>query len=205
MKNKQLIKTLIPITLLMGIFIASIMAILSGPQANASTNESTATFSPSSAAISMNLWIEGISGESKIAGREGSIDIIAFSHNIKVGYDTGAARIETAEHAPIRFIKTIDKATPKLYEACSKGTKYPVTFTCFYEPNALDYYTIQLTGAMAVSVQNYGTVEFGDVPMEQVSFIYDTIKWIYTEYDEQGQAKGNVEYQDTWPSASEPT
>jgi len=53
------------------------------------------------------------------------------------------------------------------------------------------FYSIELQNAKVFSVQGHGTETF--YTQESVSFTYEQIKWIYTEYDDSGNAQGNVE------------
>jgi len=193
MKQKIIFRTVIAMALLFGITIAFITTIMNGQYGNASLEIITED-------SSMNLWIVGIDGESKVAGREDSIDILAYSHSIKNVYnpDRSAGQIV---HTPIRIVKYIDKATPKLYEHCTTGTIITgpgVTLRFYSSPTELNYLTIQLTNAIVVSVSTYIGSDSNDIPMETVSFIYEMIKWTYTEFDAMGNPKGNVEYTATW-------
>lgn len=196
MKQKMIFRTVIAMALLFGIAIAFFTTIMNGQYGNASLEIITED-------SSMNLWIEGIDGESKVAGRENSIDILAYSHSIRNAYnpDRSAGQIV---HTPIRIVKYIDKATPKLFEHCTKGTVIggtPAITLRFYSnptPMELNYLTIELTNAVVVSVSTYIGSDSNDIPMETVSFIYETIKWTYTEFNAMGNPVGNVEYTATW-------
>ncbi|UCE12880.1 MAG: type VI secretion system tube protein Hcp [Candidatus Heimdallarchaeota archaeon] len=192
MKTKTA-KIIIPIVLLLGGLIVFLVA--SGLQVNASTGEALETTN----ALTMYLYVEGIPGESVQQDHAQWIDVLAYSHNIQASYDMGTARTSgSAQHTPLRITKMVDKATPKLYEACAKGTAIPSVQLDFCRADVTQnvFYSIQLQNAHVTSVQEYGLLE--DIPTETVSFVYETIKWVYTEYDSQGNAKGNVEFIDSW-------
>jgi type VI secretion system secreted protein Hcp len=180
----------------------SLISIMSNPNANASTVD---IMQPSFMSISMNLFIEGIEGESIIAGRENSITANGYSHSISNPYDLATGQVTTKQHSPLRVMKQMDKSSPKLQEKCVAGSVLPsVILRLYYEPDGKNFYTIELTNAQVTSFQGFNTVNPNKVPMETVSFTYESIKWTYTEYDSEGKAKGNVEAQDTWeqqPSA----
>jgi len=118
------------------------------------------------------------------------------SHNIVVSSSAGAVRTSgTPQLAPLRITKMVDKASPKLYDMCSKGSLIPYVYLdCCKELGGQFkvFYRIELTNAGIISVQDFG-ITAGDIPTETVSFAYEKIKLIYTEYDEQGSSKGNVE------------
>jgi type VI secretion system Hcp family effector len=187
MKTNHVIRIVVPMVLLVGFAMSFFAALISNQQVNASTNLFT------SDSISMNLWIEGLPGESDRPNRAESIDVIAYSHSIAAPYSVDSARSATsAEHTPLRITKMVDKATPKLYEKCSQGAVITsVTLRVYHEPDALQFLLVELQNVQVVSIQNYGLGE--DRPTETVSLTYEKIKWTYTEYGLDGKSKGNVE------------
>lgn len=195
MKQQTIFRTIFAITLMLGIAVAFLTTIMNGQYGNASLEIITEN-------SSMNLWIEGIDGESTDVGRENSIDILAYSHSIKNAYnpDRSAGQII---HTPVRIVKFIDKATPKLFEHCTGGTiitgAAAVTLKFYSDPMELNYLTIELENAIVVSVNTYIGSSSSDRPTETVSFTYEKIKWIYHEFDAMGKPVGDVEYQATWP------
>ncbi|MFX0171882.1 MAG: Hcp family type VI secretion system effector [Candidatus Hodarchaeota archaeon] len=194
MKTHQIIRLAIPLVLLMGFATTFFVAVLTNQEVNASPNLYV------SDSISMNLWITNptIDGESDHDGREESMDVLVYSHSISASYSTDGTRsAASAVHTPLRITKMVDKATPKLYQFCSDGTVIEtVTLRLYFEPEGLNFLSIELQSAQIVSVQDFGYLE--DRPTETVSFIYQTIKWTYTEYGTDGKSKGNVEFIDTW-------
>ncbi len=198
LKNKTRIVVLLSI--LIGITTLSLLTLSFGQHANASVNE---VQYPSFNSISMNLFIEGIEGESIIAGRENSITALGYSHSISNPYDLLTGELTTKQHSPLRVMKFIDKSTPKLFEKCTTGEVLPtITLKFYFEPDDLNFYSIELTNATVTSVQGYGTINVAEVPRETVSFTYQSIKWIYTEYDSEGMAEGNIEVVDDWTEAA---
>ncbi len=196
MKIRYNTRLVVLLGVLIGITTLSMLIISFGQHVNASTLE---TQYPSFNSISMNLFYEGVDGESIIAGREKSITVLGYSHSISNPYDRLTGDLTGKQHSPLRIMKSIDKSTPKLYEKCVKGTTAPSVILRFYfEPSGLNFYTIELTNAKITSVQGYGTISIDEIPRETVSFTYETIKWTYTEYDSEGNAKGNIEAEDDW-------
>lgn len=192
MKNSTVTKIIIPAILLLGICTVILDNVLSV--------QNTTTLAAESP-LSMNLWIEGIEGESTIAGREDSIEVFSYSHSIKVLYDTSTRVTGNIVHTPFRIVKSIDKATPKLYDYMDKGMVITsVIFRVYAEPGSLNFLTIELTNAVVISMSDYATVSTESTPYatEIVSFIYERVKWTYTEFDETGSPKGYIEYQAWW-------
>lgn len=203
MKTNQVIRIIIPVVLLLGAATAFIVAVLGSQQANTAVDE-TQESNQVVTALNAYLKIEGIDGEATEANHDKWIDVLAFSHNVMIPYSASLGRTTgTQEHYPLRVTKMIDKATPKLYEACVQDQSIASVqldcCTAFGEELKV-FYKIELQNAKIISVQDYG-VASGDIPTETISLNYEAIRWTYTEYDAAGQAKGNV--QSPWISAVE--
>ncbi len=196
MNIKYNTRMVVLLAFLIGVTISSMVLIGFGQYVNAST---TKTQYPSYSSVSMNLFVEGIDGESIIAGREKSITVLGYSHSISNPYDLFTGDLTSKQHSPLRVMKLIDKSTPKLQEKCVKNAVIPtVTLRFYFEPAGLNFYTIELTNAKVTSFQGFGTISADEIPRETVSFTYESIKWTYTEYDDAGNPKGNVEAEDNW-------
>ncbi len=196
MKKKVDVRLSAQIVIALGITAVIFLGIISNSFVNASTtNVAYPTFS----SVTMNLFVEGIDGESIISGRENSITVLGYSHSINNPFDLTTGQTTVVQHSPLRIMKSIDKSSPKLMEKCVTKAIIPsVILRFYYEPVGSNFYTIELTNALVTSYQGFGTIFSNEVPRETVSFTYESIKWTYTEYDEMGKAKGNVEAQDDW-------
>jgi len=153
--------------------------------------------------IPLSMEISGIQG----SGREGTILVEAFSHEISVPFDP-VSGLPTDEriHNPLVVTKTFDKASPKLYEALVSGAHLgDVTIKFFRQEETGNvqehYFTIQLEDAIIVSIKPFmpnildpATESFGH--MEEVMFTYKKIKWTW-EID-------GIEAEDTWDPPSTP-
>ena len=144
--------------LAIGIGITAIifLGIMSNPFVNASTaNVAYPTFS----SVTMNLFVEGIDGESTISGRENSITVLGYSHSINNPFDLTTGQVTVVQHSPLRIMKIIDKSSPKLMEKCVQGTTIPSVILRFYfEPGGQKFYVIELSNAQVTSYQGFGTV-----------------------------------------------
>ena len=142
------------------------------------------------------LEIEGIPGESLHEDAKDGIDILSFSWGITVPGSgaTGATRYRSAAILSDFFIlKEMDKSSPKLYEAASKGTFYPVAKITSYAGNGGFNYQFELKNVMITSVQVTAGGGEGP-PVESLSINFEEIKFTYTERAPDGKAKGSVEY-----------
>lgn len=78
-------------------------------------------------AIPAYMWLtddggSDIKGSSTVHGREGSIEVIGFSHGLNLPVDSQSGKITgTRVHSPMHIEKEFDVASPYLYKALSKG------------------------------------------------------------------------------------
>jgi type VI secretion system secreted protein Hcp len=138
-----------------------------------------------------------IKGSVTQAGREDSMMIIGFNHEVVAPRDA-ASGLPTGkrQHKPFTIIKELDKSTPLLQRAFLMG-------------EMLDQVTLELSRSAKGKPEPYLTITMEHVfisshgmssepapkgpqpvPTEQVSFTYDKIVWTYHE--------GGVEHTDTW-------
>lgn len=127
------------------------------------------------------LKLDGIDGESIDKGHKNEIDIMSWSWgmsnsgSMSAGSGGGAGK---ASFQDMSFMKTYDKASPKLAEACATGqhiknAKLFVTSTD--RPNYL-VYTLHDVTCTSVAVTGASNAE---MPMESVSFSYGKIEMEY--------------------------
>ncbi|MCH9023072.1 MAG: type VI secretion system tube protein Hcp [Planctomycetes bacterium] len=119
-----------------------------------------------------------IEGSSEETGREGTILVEAFNHEVRIPFDplTGlpsGPRI----HSPLEVVKFIDKSTPKLYQALTTGENLNPVVLKFYHigPTLVEehYYSIELENAIIVDIKQSNTNS------EHISFTYQKIKWTW--------------------------
>lgn len=133
------------------------------------------------------------------AGREDSMEVIEFGHNVSALMDaTGVARPSgKRQHRPIRIVKDIDKASPILMTVLTQGERLTDVRIDFWRPSSsgkeFQFYTVELVGAYIVSiVQSIGSE--GDLlntpPRETVTLSYDRIIWTWQD--------GGITAEDDW-------
>jgi type VI secretion system secreted protein Hcp len=78
-------------------------------------------------AIPLHLWLtdqdgSDIRGSSAVSGRDGSIEVLSFSHGIHIPADASTGKlIGVRSHDAMVVEKEIDRSTPLLYRAAAKG------------------------------------------------------------------------------------
>ncbi len=146
------------------------------------------------------IKFDGISGECKDKDHKGWSDLISFSQPIfKPGSGTGSTRRRgDVVLEDIVCMKELDKCSPKLAESVCTGKVFPkvdIQITASYtDSGRVTYYAYELKNVQVVSYNVSGSGQSEDVPAEQVSLNYEEIKVTYTECDNAGKSKGNVEY-----------
>jgi type VI secretion system secreted protein Hcp len=148
------------------------------------------------------IKFDGIEGEAKDDKHKGWSDLASFSQLItKPGQGTGATRRRgDVILEDLTCVKELDKASPKLAERVCTGKVFPkveIHVTASYtDSNRVTYYAYELKNVQIVSYQVSGAGQSDDVPMEEFALNFEEIKVTYTENDNAGKKKGNIEY--TW-------
>lgn len=152
-----------------------------------------------------------IKGETNDAKHKGAnaVEVSSFSHVIRqpksaTASSAGGHTAERTEHGELVFTKDIDKATPKLLQACSAGTIYPSVIVYFYRAvggsnstgtganNRVNYLKIELKNVLVSSVST--TVAEEAIPTETFGLKYSAIRWTYNQSKADGsgiESSGN--------------
>ncbi|WP_067704419.1 Hcp family type VI secretion system effector [Erwinia sp. ErVv1] len=141
-----------------------------------------------------------IRGTVDVQDREGSIEILGFSHGVNLPVDTATGKITgKCSHAPISFEKEFDSSSPYLYKAVSIGQTLKSAEFKWYRINHAsqeeEYFNMLLEGVKVVSVNpgmpNAKMAGMSAINhMESVSFMYEKITWKYCD--------GNILFSDSW-------
>jgi type VI secretion system secreted protein Hcp len=142
-----------------------------------------------------------IQGSCTLEGREGSIVVYSFGHNVAIPTDP-ASGLPTGgrTHHPMKVLKEIDKSSPNLYRALCTGERLREVKLMFYRLDPISrmeqvYFTIVLENALITSITpSFPTAFLSQNEsyrhMETVSFNYQKITWKWI-------ADG-IEFQDSW-------
>lgn len=147
------------------------------------------------------IKIDGIPGESTDDKHKDWIEVLSFNHGMSqpssaTASSAGGGTAERTEHQDYSISKFVDKASPKLYEACSSGKhiKEVTIEMCRASGDKLKYMEIKLEQVIISHVAPGGSSkgEHG-FPTESVSLNYGTVKWTYTQQKRaDGSGGGNV-------------
>lgn len=108
---------------------------------------------------------------------------------------TGGATAERVNHGTFDIIHLIDKASPKIYDACCTGRhiKEVTLELCRAGGDKVKYLEVKLEQVLVSKVLVEGTCNDEGFPSERVQFSYGKIKWVYTQQKRSdGLGGGNV-------------
>ena len=141
---------------------------------------------------------DGIDGESRDANHMNWSDLLSVSESLALTTDSTRTR-GTARYQDIVINKELDKASVRLRENLAKGSIIPrveieVTAT-FADAGRVTFFKYELKNVLITSFQmNASGNDEAGPPTENVSLNFEEIKVTYTEYDDKGNSKGNVEF-----------
>lgn len=143
---------------------------------------------------------DGIDGESKDSKHDKWCDALSIdwgAHKPGGGATGQSRRRGSAICEDVTLTFEYEKAAPKLLEKCLKGEIIPkleIEQTATYGGARATYLKWELTNVMVTSFQTNasGNDEAGP-PTVVVGNNFEEIKVTYTEYDDAGSSKGNVE------------
>lgn len=146
------------------------------------------------------LKLDGIDGESNDDKHKGQIEILSFSWGVSqsitgTASSTGTFSGQRADLAPLSIVKQLDKASPKLAQACAAGehVKSAILTLCRAGGDKQPYMEYKLSDVLIsnVSVGGAGQGE-GGVPTEEVGLAYGKVELKYTQIGTDGKAAGNT-------------
>ena len=148
------------------------------------------------------IKFDGVDGESQDKDHKAWSDLLSFSQAVHQpgGGATGQSRRRgDVILDDIVIVRQLDKSSPKLAESVMLGKVFPsilVNFTRDTDEGRVTYYRYELKNVMVTSYSvNIQVDDAGnDVPVEQFSLNFEEIKVTYTETDNTGGKKGNIEY-----------
>jgi len=125
-----------------------------------------------------------IQGSVTQTGREDSIEVIGFGHNVSAVFDASSGLPSgKRQHRPVRIVKNIDLSSPKLFTALTTNENLTDVTIRFWQPVSSgeeeQFYTVQLVNAKIVSIMPSHCSADADCiptrPSEAVTFTYQTI------------------------------
>ncbi|WP_035061829.1 Hcp family type VI secretion system effector [Andreprevotia chitinilytica] len=156
-------------------------------------------------AIPAYMWIKDdggadIKGSVTVQDREGSVEVVAFNHGIRIPTDGNTGKLTgTRVHDPMVVTKEFDASSPYLYKAVTSGQTLKGIEIKWYQiddaGNEKEYFNMQLDNVKVVGVtpvmhnikdptkERYNHVE-------NVELRYEKITWAYKD--------GNIIHADSW-------
>jgi len=149
-------------------------------------------------AYDLFLRIEGVDGESTDASHLKWVDVLEYSWGIEEVSGGTSRTTGSMEHLNLAVTKTLDKTSPSMAVKCSKFEVIPtvVLAICQAGGDRAQIMRYTLEDVYVKSVHVYGNAADEIRPVEEITFSYRKITWLYTELDATGKAKGNIEF--TW-------
>jgi type VI secretion system secreted protein Hcp len=151
------------------------------------------------------MWMKNesgspIEGSVSVVGREKSVEILEFEHEVRTPTDSDTGKLTgTRKHEAIRFLKAIDASSPYLYKAVCEGQTLKEVEIKWYRIDdagtETEYFSHKLEGVKVCSVhpvmhnvKDPAKERFEH--MEEVQLRYQKITWTY--------ADGNLQACDSW-------
>ena len=148
-------------------------------------------------AVDMFLKLSNsLDGEARDSSRKGQIDVLAWSWGMSQSGTThigGGGGAGKASFQDISVTKWVDKVSPKLMQACAKGTHIDTGELVVRKAGdtPLEYIKIELEDIIVTSVSTGGSGG-EDKLTENVSLNFCKFKVCYQEQDDKGAAKGGA-------------
>ncbi len=156
-------------------------------------------------AIPAYMWIKDdqgneIEGPVQVTDREGSIEVLAFNHEVRIPTDSDSGALTgTRKHEPMVITKAFDSASPYLYKACSNGQTLKELVLRWYRIDDTgtekEYFTHTLENVKITSIapemHNIKDTDKERYPhLETIALRYGKITWTYVD--------GNISFSDSW-------
>jgi type VI secretion system secreted protein Hcp len=145
------------------------------------------------------MWIQfdGIKGEASDGKFKEHSEVLSWSHGLQQAVNRstsggGAHATGRVQHTDFTFSKRVDSSTTELMERCNTATviKKAVFKMNRAMKDKVVFYEYEFSDLIITSISS-GASKGEDVPIENISFVYDTIKISYTPTDpDTGGTKG---------------
>ena len=147
-------------------------------------------------AVDVFLKINGIPGESADSKHKAEIDVLSYSWGItqtgtmSYGGGGGAGK---ANFGDFSFMMRMNKATPKLMQACANGSHVPdAILTCRKAGDKQQEYMSYKFYDLLIS--SYQTSASSEEPTESISFNFSKMEMEYKEQDAKGNLGGSTNF-----------
>jgi type VI secretion system secreted protein Hcp len=144
--------------------------------------------------------IKGESTQTSL-GRADSIECVAYDQTVNTAREASTGMMTgRRQYQPLVIRKRIDKSSPLIMKALTNNEKIDAVLR-FFRPNPAgdgtteQFYTVELKQGNVAAVKQLvnntlDTSTVNNPPLEEVSFVFRTIKWTYMN--------GGIEHEDSW-------
>jgi type VI secretion system secreted protein Hcp len=147
------------------------------------------------AAVDYFLKIDGVEGESQDQKHKNEIELRSWSWGANnagsssYGGGAGAGKVSMQD---FHFTKKVDKASPKLMEACASGQHFPKSTVVARKAGKeqQEFFKITFSDCMISSYQTGGSDGGEPIPMDSISFNFGKIEYEYKEQKSDGTLGG---------------
>jgi type VI secretion system secreted protein Hcp len=147
-------------------------------------------------AVDVFLKIKGVPGESADSKHKNEIDVLSYSwgvHQTGTASYGGGAGAGKANFADFSFMMRMNKATPKIMQACANGTHIEEgILTCRKAGDKQQEYMIYKFYDLLIS--SYQTSASSEEPTESISFNFSKMEMEYKEQDAKGNLGGSTNF-----------
>jgi type VI secretion system secreted protein Hcp len=147
------------------------------------------------------IKFDGVEGEAQDKDHKSWSDLLSFNQGLTqpgAGATGPTRRRGDVIVEDIACVKELDKSSPKIAEAVCKGKVFPkveIHLTASYtDAGRQTYFAFELKNVLVTSYNISGDGQSESVPTETFSLNFEEMKNTYTETDNAGKKKGNVEY-----------
>ncbi|MBF7955480.1 Hcp family type VI secretion system effector [Rahnella victoriana] len=153
-------------------------------------------------AIPAYLWLKDdggalIKGGVDVNGREYSIEVKGFHHNLMIPTDNATGKVTgTRMHSPLLIVKDFDCSSHYIYKAVATGQSLESAEIKWYRINdagqEVEYFNMLLEKVRIVSISPAmaGSDNPQDNHLETVELRYEKITWKHND--------GNIIFTDSW-------
>jgi len=141
-----------------------------------------------------------VKGSVDVAGREGSVEVIAFDHQVRIPTDPDTGKLTgTRKHEGVKMVKAYDASSPYLYKAVCEGQTFKEVEIKWYHIDDTgtekEYFKHKLEGVKVCSVKPImhnvkDPSKERYEHLEEVEMRYQKITWTYVD--------GNLQASDSW-------
>jgi len=147
-------------------------------------------------AVDVFLKIAGAPGESADHKHKGEIDVLSYSWGVSqtgtMAYGGGGGAGKANFH-DFSFMMRMNKATPKLMQACANGSHIPTAIlTCRKAGDKQQEYMQYKFYDLLIA--SYQTSASSEEPTESISFNFSKMEMEYKEQDSKGNLGGSTNF-----------